>query len=115
MSTILCPNGVTHSVSNNDEDFIEFVVDGEWVDYFTNQELEPYSEEWEIEEFAEDEEHADYMRKQRHFYLPCLMSIVDNSKPMDVYEVAKCFNVDYFLTKGWVRFIDGVNEDSSFD
>ena len=114
-TTIKCPNGVTHTITD-DDDFIEVIVDGEWVSEFSEQELEPANEEWEVEEFAEDESHADYLRSQRRFYLPSLQSIVDSSKPMEVDEVAKCFKVKNFsLIKGWVRFIDGCSEESSFD
>ena len=37
MTTITCPNGVTPT---SDDDFIEVIVDGEWVHKFTEQELE---------------------------------------------------------------------------
>jgi hypothetical protein len=116
LKTIKCPNGVTHLVSDNEDDFIEVIVEDEWVDSFPEQKLEFSFEEWEVKEFAEDEEHAVYLRGMKRFYLPSLLSIVDNSKPMDVSEVAKCFKIkNFFLTKGWVRFTDGVSEESSFD
>lgn len=113
--TIVCPNGVTHTITG-DDDFIEVIVDGEFVNAFSEQELEDAHEEWEIEEFATDESHADYLRSQKRFYLPNLKSIVDESKSMDVYEIAKAFRVkNFFLAKGWIRYVDNGEEESSFD
>lgn len=112
--SITCPNGVTHTKTGED-DWIEFWVEPDDVDYFTEQgfELEPCCEEWEVQEVFKgtlgiDE---DYARSLMRFNVPNLRSIVDPEKSMDVYEIAKCFKVDFFRTKCWIRFIDSCQFD----
>ena len=112
-NTIVCPNGATHT-KTGDDDWVEFWVEPDDVDYFTEQgvELEPVYEKWEIEETMETNVDKGYVRSLKRFNVPNLRSIVDPGQSMDVREIAKCFKVDYWRTKCWIRFIDSVEVES---
>lgn len=107
MTTITCPNGVTHTTTSDDSsDWVEFIITKDNLKESYNQFTpERYFEEWEVEEFADDGD-PDFMRSLYSVNVDNLRSVVDETKSMDVYEIAKCFGIDYFACEGWVRYID---------
>lgn len=112
MTTITTPNGVTHTTTG-EEDFVEFLIEPEFVEDYKDYNLEPYMEEWEID--AHDGiEDKDYTLGLRVFDVPNLQSIVNPEESMDLYEISKCFKISLHGVKAITRFIDATEEESEF-
>ena len=125
--TIVTPNGVTHTqlgVWNEDgerSEEIEFIVEPDFVHAYEGKvELEPWSDEDEIAEWkAEgDDFDEDHVRAMRCFSLPILKSVLsgpDEQLEMHPTEVLKCYNLDPYLVKGWVVFVEACEVSNYLD
>ena len=110
--TIVCPNGVTHTTTG-EEDFVEFIIEPEFVDSYKDYELEPYMEEWEIAEYDEIED-KEYTLGLRVFTVPNLQSVVNPEESMDLWEISKCFKISLHGVKAITRFIDATEDEVEF-
>ena len=112
--TITTPNGVTHTTTG-DEDFVEFLIEPEWVHIHQEQgwELEPYMEEWEIDEHDQIED-KDYTLGLRVFDVPNLKSVVNPDQYMPLEDIMKCFKVNLLGVKAITRFIDATEVEVQY-
>ena len=111
---IVTPNGVTHTTTG-ESDFVEFLIEPEWVHIHQEQgwELEPYMEEWEIAEYDQIED-KDYTLGLRVFDVPNLRSVVDPTKDMPLRDIMKCFKVELLGVKAITRFLDACETEVEY-